>query len=157
MPGLPFTVAISDVLPVLARIKPQSVTAAGTAQTDVVDMSKVARVAFFLNLGDYAGGNDGSVAAGIYGDTAPGGSFTTLITGKSITPGLFTGSLLDDAEAILEVRADELATQGFRYCRLKVTPTNQNMILSAVGLGAVAGYEPGVDFDLAAVKQIINN
>ncbi len=148
--------ALSEELAVVARLKPQTVNAAATGETDVVDMKYFDRVMFIFDLGDYAGGNNGSLAAGIYGDTASNGSFATLITGKQLTTGTFTGSAGDDAVGILEVRGDELAAQGLRYVKAKATPSNQNLTLNIIGLGGHARYNPASDFDLAAVKEIIN-
>lgn len=146
---------LSEQLSEMARIKPQTVTAAATATSDAVDMSKCDRVLFILQLGDYAAGNDGVVNASITGDTASGGSFATTITGKSISPANFSGSALDDQDAMIEVTAEEVAAQGLRYVRLEATPTNQNLTLSAVGLAGKLEYGPGGEYDLAKVKEIV--
>jgi len=148
--------ALSEQLAVLARIKPQAVTAAATAESDAIDMKLFGKVLFVVNLGDYAAGNDGSIAGGVYGDTESGGSYATLITGKSLTTGTFTGSAGDDAISVIEVDAAEVEAQGLRYLKLKLTPTNQNMTLGAVALGGVSRLNPASDHDIAAVKEIVS-
>lgn len=147
--------ALSEDVALVGRIKPQAVTAAATASSDVIDLKNCRKVLFLVNLGDYAAGNDGSIAGGVYGDTDSGGSFATLITGKQLTTATFTGSAGDDAVSIIEVDAAEVETQNLRYIRLKLTPTNQNMTLSAVALGGGFRFNPASDFDLAAVKEIV--
>jgi hypothetical protein len=146
-----------ELLPVVARIKPQSVAAAATANSDAVDMSKFEEVLFIFNMGDYAAGNDGSVAVKVTADTASGGAFATDVTGKTLTAGSFTGSALDDAVGIIRVKAVELAAQGetLRYCRLEVTPADQDLTCAAIALGVHLGYSDAAELDLAKVKEII--
>lgn len=150
-----YTERLSEALAVVTRLKPQSVTAAATGTTsDAVDMKYYRRVLFVFNIGDYAGGNDGSVAAGVYGDTASGGSYTSAVTGKTITTASFTGSAQDDAVAIVEVTAEEAAADGYRYLKGKITPSNQNLTCSIIALGDVSRYKPANQFDISAVTEI---
>mgnify|MGYP001212156296 CR=1 FL=1 len=148
---------LSEQLTVVGRIKPQSVTATQTATSDIVDMAYHARLMVLVNLGDYAAGNDGSVAVALYSDSASNMATEADITGKALTTGSFTGSAGDDAVGIIELTAEELAAIGQtqRYVRLKITPTNQNMTVGAILLADHSRYAPAEDFDLTKVKEII--
>jgi hypothetical protein len=148
--GLP-----TDFIGWVGRIRPQTVTAAATVTSNVVDASRFEQFAVLADFGDYAAGNNGSVAVEVYGDTTPGGSFATLITGKTISAALHTGSLGDDSSAIINLSAAELKTQGFTHFRVSVTPTNQNLPIGLIVLGYGAAYLPAKDWNLAAVKQIV--
>jgi hypothetical protein len=142
-------------LPVVGRVKPQTVTADATVTTDAIDSGDFAEVLFTFNMGDYAAGNDGEVEVKVTGDTESGGSYATDITGKALTGASFTGSSGDDAVAVIRVRRDEVGAQSLRYIRLEITPTNQNLTCSAIAHGVDSRYGPGTNFDLAAVTEII--
>jgi hypothetical protein len=146
---------IHESVPVLARVKPQTITAAATVDSDAVDMSNFPEVLVIFNMGDYAAGNDGSVEVKITGDTASGGSYATDITGKALTTGTFTGSTGDDAVGIIRVTREEVAAQGLRYIRAEVTPSDQNLTCGLVIVGSYARYNPATNFDLSDVAEII--
>lgn len=142
---------------IVARIKPQTVTADSETLSDAVDMKRWDRIVADVNFGDYATGNDGSVTAKLVGATTSGGTYSD-ITGKALTTATFTGSAQDDSMGRIELSAIELATilgASYRYVKLSVTPTNQNMTLSAQVTGHRPDYHPASDNDLAAVKEII--
>ncbi len=149
------TSLLSERIAVIGRIKPQTVTAAATAESGVVDMQYWDRVLVLADIGDYAAGNDGTVTGGVYGDTASNGSFATLITGKEVTTSKFSGSAQDDAVGEINIKSDEVNAQGFRYIKVKMTPANQNLTLACMILGGDGRYEPASDFDMASVKEII--
>lgn len=148
---------LSEELTVVGRIKPQTVTAEATASSDTVDMRYIARLLVLVNLGEYAAGNDGSVAVQLYADSASNMATEAAITGKALTAATFTGSAGDDAVGIIELTAEELAALGQtkRYVRLKVKPSAQNMTLGAVLLAGHNRYAKASQYDLAAVKEII--
>lgn len=148
---------LSEELAVVGRIKPQTITATSTATSDIVDMKYHPRLLVLVNLGEYAAGNDGSVAVALYGDSASNMATEAAITGKALTTGSFTGSAGDDAVGIIELTAEELAAIGQtqRYVRLKITPTNQNLTAGAILLAGHNRYGKAEDFDLVKVKEII--
>lgn len=148
---------ITQELAVVARIKPQTVTAAAEALSDAIDMKYWDRIVALVNFGDYAGGNDGSVTVVLKAATSSGGTYAA-ITGKTLTAANFTGSANDDSVGIIELSAAELlADKGvtYTYVKLSVTPANRNMTLSGMVLGTRPDYHPASDYDLAAVKQIV--
>ena len=83
---------LSEQLAVVGRIKPQAITKAATATSDIVDMKYHARLMVLVNIGEYAAGNDGSVAVALYSDSASNMATEAAITGKALTTGSFTGS-----------------------------------------------------------------
>ena len=147
---------LSEDLAIVGRLKPGAKTAGATVTSDIVDMDIFDRALFIFNMGDYAAGNDGSVAVSVRASN-DGASFTSdaALTGKALTTASYTGSALDDAVAVIEVTGAEMAAAGYRYCRLSVTPSNQNLTCSAIVLGGAARYKPASDYDLATVKEII--
>ena len=148
---------LSEMLAVVGRIKPQAVTAASTATSDIVDMRYHSRLLVLVNLGEYAAGNDGAVTVQLYGDSAANMSAEAAIEGKAITAASWTGSAGDDGVAVIELTAEELASlgQSKRYVRLKITPAEQNMSVGAILLADHSRYAKAEDYDLAAVKEII--
>ena len=150
----------TEDLPIMGVIPPQSVAADATVQSDVVDISKFEQFLVVANLGDYGAGNDGEITFGVYLDTAVGGSFATLMTGKVLTTATFTGSTGDSKLATIQVRSQAVGVQGnagYRYFRVKATPTNQLMFVSAVILGCGPRFSPGNQFDIAAVAEILSD
>jgi hypothetical protein len=151
------SVGLHEELALVGRIKPQTISADAETTTGAIDMQKWDEVLFVYNLGDYGGGNDGTLtAAKITGDTASGGTYATDITGKALTPASFTGSAEDDAVGIIRVTREEVAAQGLRYIRAEITPTNQTLDAGVVAVGRAARYAPANNFDLAAVTEIIS-
>lgn len=147
-----------EKLPVIGRIKPQAVTAAATVTSDIVDMKYWQEVLAVFNMGDYAAGNDGSVVVLVQVGNDSGLSDATTLTGKALTTATFTGSAGDDAVGVIRWRNEEMVLSGteYRYARLAVTPSDQNLTCSAVLLGVGGRYQPGSDYDLAKVKEIIS-
>lgn len=147
--------ALYERLAVIGRTTPATVTAAATVSSDVIDMKNFRRVLFIINVGAFAAGTDGELAAAVYGDTASGGSFATVITGKAITTATFTGNANDDSVALIEVNSAEVQDQGLRYIRCKATPANQNLPISIIALGGDIRYGLANGHNLARVLEII--
>jgi hypothetical protein len=143
-----FTERLSQSLAVVGTIDPASYNA--QTNSDGVDMRLFRRVMFVISAG--AIGNH-TVAAVIKGGN-DNSTFATTLTGKSLSASTFSGSGDNNSQAIIEVMAEECATQDVRYIRLELTPSGAAH-LSAVVLAGVARYEPAVDYDLASVEQIV--
>lgn len=146
-----------EALPVVARIKPSSKTAGTAATSDAIDLKYWDELLFVFNMGDYAGGNDGSVTVKVQVSNASDFSTAVDVTGKALTTANFTGSAGDDCVGIIRFTAEDavVSDTAYRYARLSVTPANQNLTCSAVVLGARGKYQPGSDYDLATVKEIV--
>jgi hypothetical protein len=143
-----FTERLSQSLAVVGTIDPASYNA--QTNSDGVDMRLFRRVMFVISAG--AIGNN-TVTAVIKGGN-DNSTFATTLTGKSLSANTFSGSGDNNSQAIIEVMAEECATQDVRYIRLELTPSGAAH-LSAVALAGVARYEPAVDYDLASVEQIV--
>ena len=149
---------LSEGMAVVARIKPAAKTADSEALSDEIDMKIHTRLMAIFNMGDYAGGNDGSVTVTFKAATSSGGTYSA-VTGKALTTASFTGSAQDDAVGIIEMTAEELvATLGatYRYVKLSVTSTNQNLTCGAVVLSGHSRYSWAEDNDLSAVTEIVS-
>lgn len=144
--------AVTERLSILSVIDPQSIGTDG-ANGDVIDMHYHRRVVFVLAIGAMT--TNSTVDLGIYGDTASGGSYATLITGKSITQLEETGTD-DNKQALIEVTAEEVAAQGLRYLRPAVTVAAAASLGCLIALGDFARYSGGADYDLASVAEIVN-
>ena len=143
--------ALTERLSILSTIDPQSVGTDG-ASGDVIDMHYHRRVVFILAVGAMT--TNSTVDLSIYGDTASGGAYATLITGKSLTTLEETGSD-DNKQAMIEVTAEEVAAQGLRYLKPVVTVAAAASLMCLVALGDFARYSDGADFDLASVAEIV--
>lgn len=142
---------LSEQLAVVSKLDPVS-QGAGTVTSDVVDMRLFRRILFVLQVG--ALGASATVDMTIKGDSASGGSYTTTITGKVITQ--LTQAGTDSNKVVLvEVTAEEMAAQGFRYCRAAVVVATAACLISLVALADNARYETAAEFDLAAVDEIV--
>ena len=142
---------LSQALAVVGCIDPDAYTT-GAYTDDVVDMSKHARVMYIVQAGTL--GASATLNFGVYGDTTSGGSFSTLITGKSITA-LTQAGTDSDKQAIVEVTGEEAKAQGFRYLRGTLTV---GVATSDVGVLIIADhsrYAPASELDLASVSEIV--
>lgn len=146
-----------ETLPVIGRITPQTITAAATVVSDIWDMKYWMEALCIFNMGDYAAANDGSVVVKVEVGNAANLSDAVDLTGKTLTTASFTGSAQDDAVGVIRVRNEEMkvSTTEYRYARLSVTPSNQNLTCGAIVQGLGGRYQPGTDYDLAAVTEII--
>ncbi|MCC6612506.1 MAG: hypothetical protein IT320_03450 [Anaerolineae bacterium] len=146
------TQALSDQLAVIATIDPASIST-GTVSTDVIDLRLVRNVIFVVAAGTL--GSSATLDFAVKGDSASGGSFTTTVTGKSITQLTKAGSD-DNKQVIVEVSAEEAAAQGFRYVRGALTIGTAASQACVVALAGGLRYSPASDVDLATVDEIVN-
>lgn len=144
--------AMSERLALVGAIDPQTVSV-GTANTDVVDMSKIRRVIFVVAAGTL--GASATLDFAVKGDTASGGSFSTTVTGKSITQLTKAGSD-DNKQVIVEVTAEEAAAQGFRYLRGLLTIGTANSPACVIVMADGLRYSDASENDLASVDEIVN-
>ena len=146
------TYALSESLALVATIDPASV-AASTVTSDVIDLKLARRVVFIVAVGTL--GASATVDFVVKGDSTSGGSFTTTITGKTITQ-LTKASSDDNKQVIVEVSAEEAAQQGFRYVRGSLTVGVAASQACVIALAGDLRYSAAADFDLASVDEIIN-
>lgn len=145
-----YTERLSEALAVVSCIDPDAYTAAAY-NGDVIDMSKYSRVLFIVQVGTL--GSSATVDWLLKGDTASGGSYTTTITGKSITQ-LTQAGTDDDKQVVIEVTAEEVAAQGFRYIRETLTVATATSDAGSVAIGLV-DVTPASALDLASVDEIL--
>lgn len=136
-------------LPLVGTIDPQS-AAAGDYATDVVDMAKFQKVVFYILVGAMT--TNGTLDFVVKGDSASGGSYTTTVTGKSITQFTKAGSD-DNKQAVVEVTAEELAEQGFRYVKGVLTTATAASLIACAVVGVDARYAPADD--LSTVDEVV--
>lgn len=141
---------LAEDLAVLGTIDPASISAS-TVNTDFVDMRYWREVLFIVVTGVL--GSSATADLVIKGDSASGGSYTTTITGKSLTQ--LVKASHDNKQAIIRVTAEEVAAQGFRYIRGALTIGTAASIATVLVVGAHARYSDAADFDSADVVQIV--
>lgn len=146
-----FQERLSEGIAVLSSIDPDAY-AAGSYNGDVIDMKLVRRVLYIVSVGTL--GSSATVDFLVKGDTTSGGSYTTTVTGKAITQLTQAGSD-DDKQVLVEVTAEEVAAQGFRYIRDTLTVATAACDAGVVGLGGALRYAPASDYDLASVDEIV--
>lgn len=137
---------ITERMALVATIDPASL-AAQAHNTDVVDMKHVRRLVFHIITGTL--GANATVDFDINGDTASNGAFATKITGKSIAQVVKASG--DNVQVSIEVSAEEVAAQGFRYVRGTLTIGAAASIVGVVGLADFLRYSSGSENDLASV------
>ena len=142
---------IAESVAVVGCIDPDAY-ATGATNDDVVDMKYFHEVMYVVMAGDL--GSSATIDFGVYGDTASNGSFATLITGKSITQ-LTDAGTDSNKQAIVRVTAEEVAAQGLRYLRGKLTVGAATSDAGVVTLASPNRYEPVSGFDLSSVDEII--
>lgn len=140
---------ISERLAIVSTLDPVSQSAT-TVTGDSIDMNVYSRVIFVLLTG--ALGTNATVDLAIKGDTASNGSYATTITGKSLTQLVKASN--DNNQAVIEVTADAVAAQGFRYVRPSLTVGTAASLIALVAL-AQCDYSPAADYDLSTVAQIV--
>jgi hypothetical protein len=149
--SLPTEGRLSEALALVATIDPDAY-GTGTQNTDVIDMKYHRRVIFVVMAGTL--GSSAVLNFAVKADTASNGSFTTTLSGKSITP-LTDAGTDSDKQAIVEVTAEEVAAEGFRYLRGLATLTIATSDYGAVALASHARYSPASEFDLSTVDEIV--
>lgn len=133
---------------VLGVINPVSTSTA--SNTTVVDVSLFEKIVFLISVGSVTA--TGTVNFVVKGDTASGGSFSTTVTGKSITQLDSTDS---NKQVIVEVDANALGTQGFRYVRGTLTAATAASVVSVVALGFGCTYGNANQHNLSTVDEIV--
>jgi len=143
---------LSEDLAVVATIDPDAY-GTGAQNSDGIDMEYWREVVFVVMAGTL--GSSATLDFGVYGDSASGGSYATLITGKSITQMTEAGTD-SDKQAIVRVTAEEVAAQGLRYIRGTMTVGTAASDCGVIALGGNGRYNPASDYDLASVDEIKN-
>ena len=144
MPG-----ALHEVTAVVATIDPQTINNT-SATSDWVNAGDFDELCFLLSVG----ATDTTVDAKLREATDSSGSNAADISGKSITQLSATD---DNKQAVLHVRADELSpTKPYVACVVTVGSGSSGAVISVVGLGGRARYEPASDSDLASVVEIVS-
>ena len=146
-----FQARLSERVGVVATVDPDAY-GTGDQTTDVIDMKNVNRVMFVVMAGTL--GTSATLDFLVKGDTASNGSFTTTITGKSITQ-LTEAGADSDKQAIVEVTAEEAKAQGFRYIRGTLTIGAATSDAGVIAIASGLAYEPASDYDLATVDEIV--
>lgn len=143
---------ILETVGVVATIDPDAYTAAAYT-TDVIDMQNWREVVFIVQSGDL--GASATLDFLVKGDTASGGSFSTTITGKTMTQ--YTQAGTDsDKQTLVRVTAEEAAAQGFRYIRGTMTVGTATSDCGVIALGMGCRYQPVENFDLASVDEMVH-
>lgn len=140
-----------DKVAIVGTVDPASF-AAGSYNSTVIDLQKYHKVVFLIQTGVL--GASATVDFGIYADTASGGSFATLATGKALTQVVkATG---DNTQYMVEVNGNDLRIQGFRYVRGKLTVGTAASIVGVIILATEFNYGTADKNAAATVKQIIS-
>lgn len=138
-------------LAVVSCVDPDAYTT-GDVNDDVIDMLYWRRVTFLVMAGDL--GSSATLNFKVYGDTASGGAFATQITGKEITA-LTQAGTDSNKQSHIEVTAEEVAAQGFRYIRGTMSVGAATSDCGVVALGEPAHYAPASNFDLSSVDEYV--
>lgn len=141
---------MSEKYAVVSAIDPDA-NAAATYNGNVIDMQDFEQVMFVLSVGEMDATS--TVDYGIYGDTASGGSFATLLTGKSITQ-LTAAGTDDDKQVVVSVTQDEATNQGFRYIQDEMVVGTAASDAGAIALAEVR-FVSAADYDLSTVDEIV--
>lgn len=144
--------ALSERLALISTLDPVSQGAA-TVTSDVIDMKNFRRVLFVLSVGAMT--LNGTLDMTIKGDTASNGAFATTITGKAITQ-LTEAGADGNKQVLVEVTAEEVAAQGFRYIRASLVAAVAASLISLVAFGEHLRYSDAADHDLSSVDEIVN-
>ena len=142
---------LSQRVAVVAKIDPQLVDAAAKT-SDYVDMTKFEKAIFILLVG----ATDITVDMKLRSFTNGSGGGGADITGKAITQ--YTADD-DNKVAIIEITAEELAqVSGATHVAAVATvgDGSTGAQIALVALGGEAKYLPAVNYNLAAVKEIVN-
>src|SRR5262245_15274219 len=122
---------------------------AGSASTDVVDMSKFSEIAVIIMAGVLNASATDAIAVKAATDSAGTGSATT-ITSKTLA---MDGD--DDAQQwIITILPEEIQSQlgsTFRYLVVTQTNSAHSQLLAILVLGR-AKYKPATDHDLSSVQ-----
>jgi hypothetical protein len=144
-------VPLVERLAIVATIDPDAY-GTGDQTSDVIDMRNFRQI-MVAALGGTLG-TAATLDCKVYGDTASNGSFATQITGKEITQLTETGTD-SDKQGVINVTAEEVAAQGYRYVRVTAALAAATSDYGVVVLGELAHYSDASAFDLSTVDSIV--
>ncbi len=121
-------------------------------QTATVDMKLHRRVMFIVMAGTL--GSSATIDFLVYGSAFSNMASAGAITGKAITQ-LTQAGTDSDKQAIVEVTAEEVAAQGYRYIRGSLLIGTQTSDAGVVALADYSRYTPASENDLASVDEIV--
>ena len=139
-----------DKMTLIGTIDPASISA-GSVNTDVVDMKKYHKVIFVIATG--ALGTSATIDFAVHGDTSSGGSFTTAVTGKSITQ--LVKASHDNSQVFVEVNGNDAKLQNFTYLRGKLTVGTAASIATVLVFATEFNYGTADDNKIASLVEII--
>jgi hypothetical protein len=142
------TEKMGERLPIVGQISPASYSA-GTQLTAAIDMANVRRVAFIVQTGVL--GASATVDFKVTGSTTSGGAYAD-VTGRSITQ--IVKATGDNKLALLEVSAEQVAAQGWRYIKGSLTVGTAASIVGVIALGDGLRASEAGEFDIAGVVEI---
>lgn len=125
-----------ESLAVVATAGPVS-QAAGTLDTDVIDMQRWQRVLFIFQTGVLTATNTTDFA--IFASATSGGTYAA-VAGKAITQLLAAGG--NGRCAMVEIDAKDLLALGKRYIKGRVTVATAAGLVSVIALGTNNRSEP---------------
>jgi len=139
---------MTQALAVMDKLDPVSQGAA-TVNSTGIDMSKVKRVFYVLQVGA-VGGGPGTVNAKLNSSNTSGFSVNQDVTGGAITQ-ISTANQI----ATLEVRGDQLVQQvaTARYVRVVLTVGVNAVLIALVGYGSESEQRPASQYNITAVAQ----
>lgn len=141
---------LAESFAIISTVDPDA-QSASAVNTDVIDMKNFRQVMFIIATGTL--GASATVDFVVKGDTTSGGSFSTTITGKSITQ--LVKASHDASQSVINVTAEEAAAQGYRYLRGTLTVGTAASEVGCIVLGELAHYTDARDNDLASVVEVI--
>jgi hypothetical protein len=147
----------SEKVALLSVIDPDNYAGTNTVVGDVIDMSKWGALMAIALQG--AMETNGTADYKLQAGTATNSTFYD-ITGKAITQFTKAGTD-DDKQAIINLRAEELAAQSktdsrtYRYVRDIYTPGTVTGDFAAVVCGFNPRFAPASDDDLSSVDEIV--
>jgi hypothetical protein len=152
---MPFVLEqLSQGLTVVGKIDPVSqANGAGSGLISGIDMSKIQRLLFVLQIGSVGGA--GTVDAKIQ-ESASSGSGYADCSSSAVGPISITQVTASNKVVTLEIRADQLSA-GKRYVQLFVTIGGNAVLIAGLALGAEAEYKPATKSytDICAQRLVL--
>lgn len=133
------------------RLNYQTVNNASVSSLGV-DMSKVKRLRYFINLWNTVAGT-GTLDGRLQGSANSNFTGNTNITGTNLTQ-----LTANNTSASVEIRSDQLVqfNSTYRYVRLHLTGATNAVTCDALGLGGESIQSPGSQHNLAAAYLASN-
>ena len=141
----------SENFAVLATLNPVS-QAAATVVSAYVDARKFAMITAVLATGVL--GASATIDAKLRQATDSSGTGVKDITGKAITQ-LTEAGTDSDKQAIVEVTAEEVFAQGFRYIRGALVIGTATSDAGMIAIASEPRYFPASDYDASSVDEIV--